>query len=234
MLLLLDLLMHRALASLGRGSSMRTLELENAVLRHEVRLLRRHRRSLDLRRLDRAVLAAASRAVPRDRWSLFFVRPQTLLRWHREIVRRKWTHTRRGRPGRPPTDPEVRALILRLGKENRRWGCVRIQGELRKLGIRLGATTIRSILRRAGVGPASRGPDPSWREFCAPRPPASWPPTSSRSRRSRFARSTCCSSSSWPPDGSTLPASPPIRTRSGSPNRRGTWPSRAAFREFGS
>ena len=165
MLLLLDLLMHRALASLGRGSSMRTLELENAVLRHEVRLLRRHRRSLDLRRLDRAVLAAASRAVPRDRWSLFFVRPQTLLRWHREIVRRKWTHTRRGRPGRPPTDPEVRALILRLGKENRRWGCVRIQGELRKLGIRLGATTIRSILRRAGVGPASRGPDPNWREF---------------------------------------------------------------------
>src|SRR6266542_4447131 len=165
MLLLLDLLMHRALASLGRGSSMRTLELENAVLRHEVRLLRRHRRSLDLRRLDRAVLAAVSRAVPRDRWSLFFVRQQTLLRWHREIVRRKWTHTRRGRPGRPPTDPEVRALILRLGKENRRWGCVRIQGELRKLGIRIGATTIWSILRRSGLGPASRGPDPNWREF---------------------------------------------------------------------
>src|SRR6266511_6052014 len=76
MRLLLDLLMRRALGWLGRGSSIRALELENTVLRHEVRLLRRQRRRLDLRRLDRAVLAAASRAIPRDRWSLFLVRPQ--------------------------------------------------------------------------------------------------------------------------------------------------------------
>jgi putative transposase len=130
-----------------------------------VRLLRRQRRSLDLRRVDRAVLAAASRAVPRERWSLFLVRPQTLLRWHRELVRRKWTYKRKGKPGRPPIDPEVRALILRLGRENRRWGCVRIQGELRKLGVCIGATTIRSILRRSGLGPPSRRPDPSWRAF---------------------------------------------------------------------
>jgi len=67
--------------------------------------------------------------------------------------------------GRAPIDPEIRALIVRLGRENRRWGCVRIQGELRKLGIRIGATTIRSILRRSDLGPASRGPDPSWRAF---------------------------------------------------------------------
>jgi putative transposase len=165
MLLLFDLLMRRALGWLGRSSSMQALELENAVLRHEVRLLRRQRRKLDLRAFDRAVLAAASLAIPRARWSLFLVQPQTLLRWHRELVRRKWTFKRKGRPGRPSTDPEVRALILRLGRENRRWGCVRIQGELRKLGIRLGATTIRSILRRSGLGPASRGPDPNWREF---------------------------------------------------------------------
>jgi len=165
MLLLFDLIMRRALGWLGRGSSLRALELENAVLRHEVRLLRRQRRSLDLRRVDRAGLAAASRAVPRERWGLFLVRPQTLLRWHRELVRRKWTYKRRGRPGRPPIDPEVRALILRLGRENRRWGCIRVQGELRKLGIRIGATTIRSILRRSGLGPASCGPDPNWRAF---------------------------------------------------------------------
>src|SRR6266704_190748 len=165
MLLLFDLLMRRALGCLGRGSSIRALELENAVLRHEVRLLRRQRRVLDLRRLDRAVLAAARRAIPRERWSLFLVRPQTLLRWHRELVRRKWTYERKGKPGRPPIDPEVRALILRLGRENRRWGCVRIQGELRRLGIRVGATTIRSILRRSGLGPPSGGPDPSWRAF---------------------------------------------------------------------
>jgi putative transposase len=165
MLLLFDILMRRALGRLGRGSSLRALQLENAVLRHEVRLLRRQRRRLDLRRLDRVVLAAASRVIPRERWSLFLVRPQTLLRWHRELVRRRWTHQRKGRPGRPPIDPEVRALILRLGRENRRWGCIRIQGELRKLGIRIGATTIRSILRGSGLGPASRGPDPSWRDF---------------------------------------------------------------------
>jgi putative transposase len=119
MLLLLDLLMHRALGWLGRGSSIRALELENAVLRHEVRLLRRRRRKLDLRRLDRVVLTAASRSIPRERWSLFLVRPQTLLRWNRELVRRKWTSKRNGSPGRPPIDPEVRALILRLGRENR-------------------------------------------------------------------------------------------------------------------
>src|SRR6266540_4728408 len=171
MLLLFDLLMRRALGMLGRGSSIRALELENAVLRHEVRLLRRHRRSLDLR-FDRAVLAAASRAIPRERWSLFLVRPQTLLRWHRELVRRKWTYKRKGRPGRPPIDREVRALILRLGRENRRWGCVRIQGELRKLGIRVGATTIKldpppfrpgSVLPGTRPGLAGVPPVPSLR-----------------------------------------------------------------------
>ncbi len=134
MLLLLDLLMRRALGWLGRGSSIRSLELENAVLRHEVRLLRRQRRKLDLRALDRVVLAAASRAIPRDRWGLVLVRPQTLLRWHRELVRRTWTYRRKGKPGPPPIDPEVRAWILRLGRENRRWGCIRIQGELSKAG----------------------------------------------------------------------------------------------------
>src|SRR6266511_416167 len=106
MLLLLDLLMRRALGWLGRGSSIRALELENTVLRHEVRL------------------PAASRAIPRDRWSLFLVRPQNLLRWHRDLIRRKWNYSKRGKPGRPQTDPEIR-LIRRLGRENRRWGCVR-------------------------------------------------------------------------------------------------------------
>src|SRR5947208_3223044 len=165
MLLVLYLLLQRALAWMGRGSSIHALELENAVLRHEVRVLRRQRRSFRLRRLDPVVLAAASRAIPRDRWSLFVVRPQTLLRWHRELVRTKWTNRRRGGQGRPPLDAEVRALILRMARENRRWGCVRIQGELRKLGIRVSATTIRSVVRRSGLGPASRASDPSWRAF---------------------------------------------------------------------
>jgi putative transposase len=87
-----------------------------------------------------------------------------LLRWHRELVRRKWTYRRRG-AGRPPLDREVTDLVLRLGRENLLWGCVRIQGELRKLGIRVGASTIRRILRRAGLGPAPRRTGPTWTEF---------------------------------------------------------------------
>jgi hypothetical protein len=165
MLLVAYLLLQRLLRWVGGGSTVAALELENAVLRHEVRLLRRGRRQLNLRRLDRAVLAAASRIIPRDRWSAILVRPQTLLRWHRDLVRRKWTYKRRGRPGRPPTHPEVQALVVRLGRENRTWGCIRIQGELRKLGIRVAASTIRRILRGTGIGPTSRGPSPTWRSF---------------------------------------------------------------------
>ena len=79
------------------------------------------------------MLAAASGLLPRERWSAFVVWPQTLLRWQRELVRRKWTYRRRP-AGRPPLDPELRELVLRLARENPRWGCVRIRGELRKLG----------------------------------------------------------------------------------------------------
>jgi putative transposase len=86
------------------------------------------------------------------------------LRWHRELVRRKWTYRRRS-PGRAPLDPAVRELVLGMARENSKWGCVRIQGEFRKLGIRVGATTIRSLLRRAGLGPAPRRGGPSWAEF---------------------------------------------------------------------
>jgi putative transposase len=108
--------------------------------------------------------APASRALSRERWVLFMVTPQTLLRWHRELVRRKWTYRRRG-PGRPPLDSQTVDLIIRVGRENPRWGCVRIQGELRNLGIRVGASTIRRILRRAGLGPAPRRTGPTWAEF---------------------------------------------------------------------
>ncbi len=115
--------------------------------------------------MDRVLLAAASHLLPRDRWSSFPVSPQTLLRWHRELVRRKWTYRKGKRPGRPPLDPAMRDLIVRLGRENPRWGCIRIQGELHKLGISVGATTIRTILRRAGLPPAPRSSGPSWTEF---------------------------------------------------------------------
>ncbi len=140
-------------------------DLEILVLRHQLRVLQRTAGRPKLRRIDRMLLAAASRALPRDRWVAFLVTPATLLRWHREFVRRKWTYRRAGRPGRPPIDPEVRALILRLARENPGWGCIRVQGELRKLGIRVGATTIRILLRTARAGPAPRRTGPTWTEF---------------------------------------------------------------------
>jgi putative transposase len=154
----------RLIGSLTRHGRVSQLQLENAVLRHQVHVLRRTVRRPELRDRDRAFLAAASRALCRDRWASFMVTPQTLLRWHRELVRRKWTCRRRG-PGRPPLEPETADFIVRLGRENPRWGCVRIQGELRKLGIRVGASTVRRILRRAGLGPAPRENGPTWSEF---------------------------------------------------------------------
>jgi putative transposase len=158
-------LLVRRIARLVAGSgAVAALEVENAVLRHQVSVLRRTVKRPELRRRDRVVLAAASELLPRQRWSAFMVSPQTLLRWQRELVRRKWTYRRRP-AGRPPLDPELRELVLRLARENPRWGCVRIQGELRKLGIGVGATTIRTLLRRHELGPAPRRTGPSWAEF---------------------------------------------------------------------
>ena len=147
----------------GRDDGAKALEI--LVLRHQLRVLRRTSGPPRYRAIGRVLLAAASRSIPRDRWVAFLVTPATLLRWHRELVRKKWTYRRTGRPGRPPIDAEVRQLILRLARENPRWGCVRIQGELRKLGIRVGTTTIRSLLRAARTGPAPRCAGPTWTEF---------------------------------------------------------------------
>ena len=153
----------RLLAVSAGGSGAKDVEI--LVLRHQLRVLRRTQGPPRLRPLDRALLAAASRVLPRGRWASFLVSPTTLVRWHRELVRKKWTYPRRQRTEGPPIDAEVRELILRMARENSRWGCVRIQGELRKLGIRVGATTIRTLVRRSGLGPAPRRAGPSWSEF---------------------------------------------------------------------
>jgi transposase InsO family protein len=140
-------------------------DIELMVLRHQVKVLQRQVARPRLNRRDRVLLAAASRAMTKTRWSSFIVRPETLLRWHRELVRKKWTHRRTGHPGRPPVDADVRDLIVRLGRENPRWGYQRIRGELLKLGIRISATTVRTILLRAGLDPAPRRAGPTWTEF---------------------------------------------------------------------
>jgi putative transposase len=134
------------------------------VLRHQVAVLRRQVRRLDLEPADRAVLAGLSRLLPRVRWAAFFVTPATLLRWHRNLVARRWTYPRR-RPGRPPVTAQVRELVLRLARDNRTWGCRRIQGELAGLGYRLAPSTIWVILTKAGVGPVPRRAGPTWTEF---------------------------------------------------------------------
>ena len=111
------------------------------------------------------MLAALSRLLPRWRWRCFLVTPETLLRWHRELSRRKWKRWRAQRgPGRPPLGDEIVELIVRLGRENRRWGCIRIQGELHGLGVRISASSIRRVLRSHGLGPAPRG-GPTWKQF---------------------------------------------------------------------
>src|SRR6266516_1830139 len=120
------------------------------------------------------VLRHQLRVLPRQRWASFVVTPQTLLRWHRTLVRHKWTYGKERSTGRPPIDSEVVALVLRLARENPRWGCVRIGGELRTLGIRVGATTIRTLLRRHGLGPGRGAWSQPGRSFFERRPAGSW------------------------------------------------------------
>src|SRR5664280_1185669 len=107
-------------------------DIEIVVLRHQVHVLeRRLHARVRYRPTDRAMLAALSRLLPRARRRSFLVTPDTLLRWHREAAKHKWRRWRKQRgPGRPPMSDELVGLIVRLGRENRRWGCVRIQGEL--------------------------------------------------------------------------------------------------------
>src|SRR6266496_703380 len=146
------------------GAADGTKDLEILVLRQQLRVLRRKAGRPRFTTLDRVLLAAASRVLPRDRWAMFLVTPQ-LLRWDPELVRSKWTYPRTEKPRRPPIDLEVSGLIMRMARESPRWGCLRIQGELRKLGIRMGATTIRTLLRARGLGPAPTRSGSTWSEF---------------------------------------------------------------------
>ncbi len=97
---------------------------------------------------------------------MFFITPATLLRWHRNLIARKWTYPRL-RPGRPPVRAEIRDLLLRLAKENPSWGHRRIQGELVGLGYRVAASTVWTVLTNAGVDPAPRRTGPTWTQFLA-------------------------------------------------------------------
>jgi putative transposase len=146
------------------GRRERAKELEILVLRHELSILRRQVREPRLEPHDRLLLAALSRALPRRSWNAFLVRPETLLRWHRQLVARHWTYQHR-KLGRPPIAIDVRELVVRLARENPSWGYQRIVGELRKLGITISATSVRTMLANTGVPPAPRRDRQSWRSF---------------------------------------------------------------------
>jgi putative transposase len=139
-------------------------QVELLALRHEVAVLRRQVGHPAYQPADRALLAALSRLLPRSSWLCFPVTPETLLAWQHRLVARRWTYPLRW-PGRPPVDEETTGLVIRLAKENPRWGYRRIQGELNKLGIRLAASTIARILKDHGIRPAPRRAGPTWRAF---------------------------------------------------------------------
>ena len=162
---LVYLLFRRALAVAAlRLRSGEFKELEVVVLRHELVVLRRQVARPRLEDADRFFLAAASRLLRGTGQQSFFVRPDTLLGWHRRLVRRRWTYAGR-RPGRPAISADIRELVLRVALENPRWGYQRIVGELAGVGMQIGATTVRTILRQAGMPPAGERPGLCWREF---------------------------------------------------------------------
>ena len=121
------------------------LAVEVVMLRHEVAVLRRHVHRPALEPADRAVLAGLARLLPRRRLGQFFVQPATLLRWHRDLVARRWTYTH-GRPGRPSIAEGTTALVVRLAKENPTWGYRRIHGELATMGIVIAPSSVWEIL----------------------------------------------------------------------------------------
>jgi putative transposase len=142
----------------------RSKELEILVLRHELAMLRRQGRQPKLTPADRGLLAVLSRSLPRAAWAGFPVKPETLLRWHRQLVARRWTYAHR-KAGRPPLERSLRELILRLARENPQWGYKRIVGELKTVGISVSATSVRKVLADAGLRPAPERGHSSWRTF---------------------------------------------------------------------
>ena len=152
------------LALLARSD--RAKDAEILILRHQVAVFQRQVKDPRLSWADRAVLAALARLLPGSqlRQLRLIVCPRTLLRWHADLVRRRWAYPRRA-PGRPRTAPTVRALVLEMARDNPGWGYRRIHGELAGLGRKLAPSTVWQILKDAGIDPAPRRAGQSWRAF---------------------------------------------------------------------
>ena len=159
MLLKIIYVLVRRLVSLAvlmfRCDSAKDAEL--LVLRHENAVLRRHAGRVRYDPADRVWFAALARLLPRDHWTeVFPVTPATLLAWRRKLAAGKYDTSNRRKPGRPPTVPSIARIIVRLAKENPRWGYRRIHGEITKLGVTVARSTVWEILRKAGIDPAPR------------------------------------------------------------------------------
>jgi transposase len=145
-------------------------DAEILMLRHQLAVAERERPRARARLTwpDRGWLALLAGTLPIDRLAgmRLIVTPATILRWHRDIVRRRWARrSRRGRSGRPPVRRDVRSVVLRLARENESWGYRRIHGELAGLGIAVAPSTVWQILKDAGISPAPRRDGPGWAEF---------------------------------------------------------------------
>ncbi len=156
------------------GVTNRDKDLEILILRQQVRILQRKvktpPRISDPERMIFAILSSKFSQSTKDARQqlnqvMLIFKPDTVLRWHRELVRRKWIFRRKGTPGRPEITPELEALIVRLAKENPLWGYDKIQGELLKLGHRLGSTSVRNILKQHRITHALERSSGSWRRF---------------------------------------------------------------------
>ena len=209
------------LALLARSDGAKDAEI--LILRHQVAVLQRQVKAPGLSWADRAVLAALARLLPgsRLRQLRLIVSPQTVLRWHADLVQRHWTFPRRT-PGLTRTGRPVRALVLEMARDNPSWGYRRIHGELAGLGHKLAPSTVWRISSTPASTPRRKDPGRPGRRSCKPRRRPSWQSTSSTSTQCWCAACTSCSSSSTAHGACTWRGSPPIRRWSGRFSRLAT------------
>jgi putative transposase len=158
-------IVRRLLGLVGLGLAPGEKGMEIVVLRHRLMVLRRQVVRARYTPTGRTVLASLATLMSRERWAVFLVIPVTLVWWHRELVRRRWTCSTGGRSGCGALEPAIVELVLRLAQENPRWGCLRVVGECRMFGVAVSARSVRIVLWRHRLGPALRRGGPIWTQF---------------------------------------------------------------------
>lgn len=155
-------IVQRILGVAGCGRTLDSKDMEIAVLRHQMAVLRRQAARPRYTPGDQMVLATLAKLLLRDRWKVFLITPSTLLRWHHEVIRRRRTYPATGRRRR--LDPAMVELVLRRVRDNARWGYLRIAGECRKLGVKVSATSVHH-LAPASPGAGTPRCGPTWTQF---------------------------------------------------------------------